>query len=430
MLRWDIYKRVLMNGSDVATVENTKEDSKITSKLVWLTMIGNTIEDAVILSAREGFDPDDEIPLVAIRVSSDDGDMLYHTALSEVMRPGYATDCALINAAVDRDAILNDPPLLIVDGMHSVKDFTMKTGQRWRVRSRDAITPMQVPNTVMQTVQLREQVREESKQALATDSTKVGEFAGARTSAYEVQKVTASTDNTLAMRNMYIVLQLLPWMARKYVSYYREFIPMEIIQRVANEAMPGRIHGTYIGEYDFDADIVTQYINDTEMSATLDAMMGVMSNPTFQQSETHKTDIGELVRLYVESKKLPSDKLILPPGSPDSESNARSRINQMLLTGVYTPPIEGENMGVHLRVAKAERLRWAGLEENDDKRAKNIPLIERYIQDVQGLQEQGANQQPALGGQQVPEGIQEGIQPEGALLGGENGQQATQGSGI
>jgi hypothetical protein len=124
--------------------------------------------------------------------------------------------------------------------------------------------------------------------------------------------------------------------------------------------------------------------------------------------------------MYVEHKRLPVSRLIGGPNTADSEANARQRIQMMLLMGEYIPPAEGENTDVHLRIARAERLRWAGLEQSDDARAKNLPLIDRYIQDLKSAAPQS---QPS-----APQSLQESIptpgQENGQMIAGELGMAA------
>ena len=403
VLRWDVYHRALVVGNELYDEDKHKNQvESIKSVLTWSTWIGNDIASAVCLRCIEGSDPDDEIPIEIIRVSADDADMLYHSSLSKVVRSPYSADCALLNAMADNVALLNDPPRSVIPGMHQVKDFGWKAGAVYQVTDHGAIDIAKVPDATLQTTALRDQIREDAKLALATDDARVGQYAGARTSATEVLQVTGNTETTIALRNAYIIGQLLPWMARKYVSYCREFMDPEIIQRVLNEQMPGRAYGEFIGEYDFVVDIMTQYETDEMLEMRLDKAMQILTNPALIESETHRTDVGELLRMYMDHLKLKAGRVILPPDHTDSEANARQKVQIMLKTGNYMPPEEGENVKVHLRVAQAERMRWRGLEDSNADEAANLELLDNYIGDLKQMAggAAGAPQQPR--GPEVP----------------------------
>jgi hypothetical protein len=155
-------------------------------------------------------------------------------------------------------------------------------------------------------------------------------------------------------------------------------------------------------------------------SAKLNQLMQIVaSNPALMQSQTHQIDMGELMKAWMEKSKLPAGKIIKAPMNADSEANARQRVNNMLLTGQYTPPVEGENVEVHLRIARAERLRWKGLEGVQDPRVPNLPLLDQYIEQLKSMGET-AQQAGAPVAEQTP-GQEEGNQMAaqlGAMMGG------------
>lgn len=405
LLRWDAYVWLPVQNGHVLDLSNRDDASRrepFEMRLYWCVFVGNSIADSVLLKCTDEFDPDGEIPLVPIRASPDGADMLYHTfLLGEVVRPMYAADCAAMNAAIDHDALANDPPRTVLIGQHRIKDFTMKPGQLWQVQSHDAVRRWDVGQTQLATLALRDQIRQDIKLALATDDSRIGEYAGARTSATEVLRVTAATDATIALRNAYILGQLLPWIARKYVSYCREFMSPEVRQRILNEMMFPDAKGEYIGDYDIVVDIIGQYDDEMMRQVSIDRLLQIIaSNPAMLNSPTHTVDIRELLRMAFDAHKLPGDRIIKPPNTADSESNARQRIQTMLLTGVYIPPRPGENIDIHMSVVRAEILRWRALDPKYDRRAENVPLLERYLRDLEMLAQStpsyGMN--PAAGG--------------------------------
>jgi len=425
LLRWDAYQWVPVQGRELMLDDNG--DGPDGMKLLWTVWVGNTLEDAICLKVVDDFDPDNEIPIKAIRANSDESDILYHTFISEIIRPGYAADCTLLNTTLDNNAVRNDPPITVLEGAHSITDFTYKKGQVWTVRSHDAIQPHPPEDTSMQTAVLREQVREDVKLALATDPSKLGEYAKSHTSATEVMRVAGSTDVTIALRNAYIVGQLMPWLGRKYQSYARAYMEPKVIHQILGEYLPDPPKGEFLGEYDVVVDIVGKFQDDRERAMNMSQFMQTVSqNPALLNSATHRIDLGEAVRIWADSLNIPTGRLILPPNTADSEQNARNRIQNMLHLGQYIPPQEGEMYDVHLRVARAERLRWRGIE--DDERAEHVDLIDQYIKDLEQFVQRGNQGQMSMGQPGMPQAAETPGRAEGTpiaarlgeMMGGEN----------
>ena len=395
ILRWDVYAWLPMvdgkvydaEAGQVRADDKDGENDRVDMALWWGVFVGNTLERAVCLKAVTDFDPDGEIPIKEIRALPDNGDMLYHSFIGEVIRALYAADCALMNASIDANAIANDPPTMILHGQHMVKDFTLRPGQKWVVRVPGAIQPYPTRDATVNNVALREQIRDDARLALGTDNARLGEYAGSRTTAYEIARVTGSTDNTIALRNAYIVGQLLPWLARKYASYCAAYMDPKDVQAILNEVLPAPVDTGKIGEYDIVVDIVGRYEDDeSTLSGLREVLQIIARQPQLAESDTHRVNVGELLRMYCERLNVPVAKLLDQPRATDSESNARNRIQLMLLTGVYLPPKEGENLSVHRRVAAAERIRWRGVDPAQDERAANVHLLDQYMADCDRLE--------------------------------------------
>lgn len=419
VLRWDVYIRALVDENGDVSEEGGKD------VLLWMTLIGNEAENAVCLRCVKDFDPDGEIPIQPIRAVADNPDMMYHTFLSDVLRPYYAARCAIANALIDHDAVMMDPPRTVLRGMHSIKDWTYRHGQLWNVDTHDAIRFHNPPGNPLLSMQLANMIEDDMKQALATDPSKMGEYAGSRTTAVEIMRVTAATDATVALRNSYILEQLLPWIAKKHVSYCRAFMPAEVIQMILGEAMFPSPVPKYIGEYDVVVNIVTRHMEDQTRKMIGRELLSVLaSNPMLLKSDTHKIDVGELVRSVVRDAKFPVEKIVKTTSvETESEANARNKIMLMLHTGVYLPPNENEDLETHARVARTEVVRWRGISESDDPRAANVGLIEQYEKDCMRMkanaERQAVRPVPVGGGEpNVPPQVVEGMTGnEGVELG-------------
>ena len=416
-LQWDVYMR-----SPVTDDEGSWDEDEGEYKWYWGTFIGNKLDDALPMRLERNPDPDDEPPLKEIHALSDKSDMLYHTSLSGVIRSYYSVDCTLLNLTLDNLALINDPPTLWVDGEHRVKDFRFVRGQRWSVNSLNAMKQAEIRDATTNTRALREGIRDEIKQALNTDPAFMGEYAGARTSATEFMGVNENSRMPQMVQHMYIISQFLPWIARKYMSYWEAYGEPEQVVQITDQNKLYKIHPKEVsGEFDVEVDIVNRYIDDQVKEQRFYQILNTVSNnPIFQQSSTHKIHAGNLLKQLFERAKFDPTEFVIPVTSKDSEANARGRIESMLYTGQYTPPTEGEDADVHLMVARGERLRWKGIEDSPDPRAQNLPLLDQYIAELQFMMESqgrpagGSPEQinpPQSGGQVMQEQL-------GAALGG------------
>ena len=396
LLQWDIYQRLAVDDSG-------KPDQEQPDRLMWGTYVGNTISEAICLRLEECSDPDGEIPIKAIRVVPDRPDELYHTAISDIVRSAYSADCTLLNLALDNMALVNDPPMTVIDGMHRIRDFTFKKGQKWHVDRHDAIKQFEVRDNTQSTQLLRNSIQAEIKQALNTDSAFMGEYAGARTSATEFMGVNQNSQVSQLIWIKYIAQQFLPWIAKKYRSYWRAFGGRDQVIRITDAEKVYEIRPKDIqSDFDIIVDIVDQFADDNikQQQAQM-ILQTIASSPYLQQSPTHVVDVGEIMKEWLFRMGWKSDKIIRPPSGVDAEMVARQEVFQMLNAGTPVQPQPGQDFAVHLRVEEAERLQWKGLENSGDPRAVNLPLLDQHIAMEKQLlaQQQQQSAQQAAGSQ-------------------------------
>ena len=403
-------------------------DEEVDPELYYIRVIGNDIKNGMVMSIapmRE-YDPDGEIPIVAVNANPDKFGELYHTSTASVIRSAYSTDCTLLNLAIDNMAAVNDPPLVIIDGAHRVSDFTFKKGQRFHVDDPNAITQMPLRDVTQNTSILREQVRREAMQALATDAPMMGEFAGARTSASEFIGVNQNTKQPHLVQINYILQQFLPWWGRKIMSYWMYHGNPKQVLQITDMQKQYQVQAEFSNvEFDVEVNIVQEYEDNLVRQQQLGNIMQIIgSSPFFQQSEFHSVNPAQLLKKFLNTMRWDANDIIDQPMGFDAESNARRMVEQILLTGDYQQPDPRMNIAMHLKVARGEEIRWRGLEDSGDPRAANLPLLQQYIQELVLLQQQGAQ-----GAQQLPSGPQNQTQGEvagnqaaaalGQLLGGQ-----------
>ena len=395
-LQWDVFQRLAV--SDDGTEDQTQPD-----RLIWGTYIGNELASAICVRLEEASDPDGEVPIKAVRVIPDRPDELYHTSLADIIRSAYSADCTLLNLSLDNMGLVNDPPMTIIDGAHRIRDFRFIKGQKWHVDRHDAVKTIEVRDNTQSTQLLRQSIQAEIKQALNTDSAFMGEYAGARTSATEFMGVNQNSSISQLIWIKYIAQQLLPWMAKKYRSYWKAFGGRDQILRITDaertyEIQPTEIHG----EFDITVDIVDQFAEDSlkQQQAQM-ILQTVASSPYLQQSATHTVDVGEIMKEWFYRMGWKSDKIIRPPMGIDAEIVARNEVFQMLTTGTEVQPQPGQDFVTHLRVEEAERLHWKGLEQSGDPRAANLYLLDKHIAIEKQMMQQQAQQQQQAQAQQA-----------------------------
>ena len=377
-LQWDIFMRAPIDG------KSWDEDNP--EELYWCTVIGNSIDNGIVMRIERNPDPDDEIPLKEIRALPDKSDTLYHTTLSEVIRSGYSTDCTLINIALDNMGIVNDPPLKVLDGAHRIKDFTYRSGQRWHVDSLNAVEQMDIRDNTQQIAGLRQMIQNDVMQALATDASMMGQYAGARTSASEYLGVSGNTKNPHMVQIGYIISQLFPWMARKYLSYWSAYSePAQVMSITDGNKEYNITPRGMAGEFDIEINLVDEYEDDIVKQQQIGFIVQTLASaPHLAKSDTHEINMGKLVKRWLDAMSWDGSEIVGPPSGIDAERVASDE-NRALLAGAYDRPQQGENHSVHLKIHEGERIRWNGLEDVDDPRAKNLLLLDQHIEEHKQL---------------------------------------------
>lgn len=411
--------------------ESGQEDPEADPELYYIRVIGNDIRNGMVMSIAPmtDYDPDGEIPIVVVNANPDKFGELYHTSIASIVRSIYSTDCTLLNLAIDNMAAVNDPPLMIIDGAHRVNDFTFKKGQRFHVDTPNAITQFQLRDVTQSTAILREQIRKEGMQALATDAPMMGEFAGARTSASEFIGVNQNTKQPHLVQINYILQQFLPWWGKKIMSYWMYHGDPTQVLNITDMQKQYQISSDVSDvTFDVEVNIVQEYEDNLVRQQQLGNIMQIIgSSEFFQQSPHHSVNAGQLLKKFLNTMRWDASEILEQPTGYDSEAHARSMVEKILYSGVYQRPDPRMNVGIHLRVARGEEIRWRGLENSGDPRAANLPLLQQYISELMLLQEQSQGG----GGGQLPQGPQNQTQGEvagnqgaaalGQLLGGGGG---------
>lgn len=386
-LKWTVYMYVPVKDG------KWNEEQAIPERHVG-TLVGNSLDDAhlVDLVHIDEVDPDGEIPINLLNANAKDPDTLYCTSDAQLLRSNYSVECTLKGLAIDNMGLRNGVPLLVEEGATQTNDFTIRKDRVWHVDDvNNAIRELDIKDNTQSTVQLLEFIRDESRTAIATDPNSMGQGLGGRASSQEAGQVFRSSSTPVLMGINSVIQQRHRWRGRKYQSYWENFgEPDQIVAITDEEATQRFIPVVSDGEFDVLVNIVDEFEEDLVARQRLqEGLQLLASSPTLIQSETHQTDLGELLKEWLNRNKFEGSKIIIPIEDGDSREKARNENILMLQDGILPPVGPSENKRVHLKEHKAERLKWRGMEEQ----MPELDLLDQHIAETELQVQQGQVQQ-------------------------------------
>jgi len=419
-LVWDVYINLPMTENG----ELDEEEKEVPTRY-WLTLVGNTIGGSLCLRFERNPEPDDEIPLQDIHVFPDDGDRMYHTTTAEIARSSYSADTTLMNLSLDNMGLINDPPKLVQEGEHSIKDWEFKKGQVWSVYNPKAVTLLDVNPFTQDTSIMREKVKEELMMAMNVDKGFVGQSQGARTSASEATFINRNSMQPHLSQIRYILMQLLPWMGKKYMSYWQEYgDPDQVLQITDENKQYRRIKPSEVdGEFDVNVEIIDEYESDLLRQQNLQNILNIVANNEWlHQSDTEQIDGPALLKEIVKSYKIDPSTFITGVTGGDVERAAREDIDLMLYEGQDVEIPDNIDIKTHLRIKEAELTKWKGVEQEAIGRGVRVDILQQHVMELKQRSAGGggAAPQPALpaGPSVMPtEGVAGGQEIAGAMGG-------------
>lgn len=371
-MKYDCFARLTIN-------DKGEDDPEMEPVLYMITIIGNTIAGGEIVYISESpydFDPDGEIPLIMVKGQPDDSDLLYHMSLAQAIRSNYSVECTLKNQAIDNMGLVNRPPMVEREGAVRGHDRTFKSGAVFRVDDIErSIKEFTVRDTTLSTVNLLNYIKEDTKQAASTDANMMGEGLGGRTSSAEATNVYRNSVQAPLMEVNYVTQQLWGWVARKYVSYWKNFAAEGQIVSITdeNEELTIQPENMY-GQFDVEVNIADEFEDDLVMRQQVwDFMNLVGRNQVFLQF----IDVPELLKAYKQRAKM-NGSFIRVPQREDAVQVAQME-NSLMLSGQYVQPKQGEDVDTHLAMHKAEEIRYKGMED----KFPTAKLITQHIAETQ-----------------------------------------------
>lgn len=379
-LVWDVYIDLPIDDSG-----EYDEEWEMVPEKYWLTFVGNKIGSAVCLRCERNPEPDDEIPIKDVHVYPDDGNTMYHTTIAEIMRSSYSADCTLENLALDNMGLVNDPPLTVVDGAHRVKDWTFKKGQVWPVFDHNAVERFEVRDNTQTTLLMKQNVEEQMMNALAIDKGLMGQSQGARTSASEASFINRNSMQPHLSQIRYILMQLLPWLGRKFMRYWQEYgLPDQVVQIADENKQYHRVSPTEAhGEFDVKVEIIDEYESDILKQQNLQNLLNIVaSNEWLQKSRTEEVDGPALFKDIAKSMKLDPSNYIRGISSGDAERQAMEDVNLMLYQDTYVEVKPDMDFNTHMRVKQAQLTRWKGVEDEAIANGIRVDLLSQHVNEL------------------------------------------------
>lgn len=435
-LKWDIYRYAPIKGADY--------DEEADYELYWATTIGNTIQTSIPVRMVTDFDPDGEIPVKMVKVVPDDSDMLYSMSWSEAIRAMYSIECTLWEQTIDNISGVNNPFLLYDPSkmQQLPDDFLFKPGAKLACDDINGTINEFVPrDTTAQTAQLIQLVQNEEGVSASVNSNMMGEAYGGRTPASESIAINRFSQQPNLGETSYILHQLMEFVGRKYKSYYQAFSDPKMVKMIADEELDYPIEGegdgfNIYGDFDVEIDVMDEFVEDfVQAGQELQLLQSVAGNPALMQSKDHSINIGKWISSIMRRMKVHNvDSIVLPGKGLDAHLRQRDENRQMIQTGEYINPQDGEDHEAHASEVQAEILRWqpianARINPQDGEliaeqgRAADIlnlllvPHLKAHqaFMDQQGMQAQMGEQ----GAPQMTPGQEAGNIPAG-MLGGMN----------
>jgi len=391
LLVWDCWVRLPID-------EKGKVDQKkVVPRLYRCSFVGNQIEDSICVRVSPNDDPDDEIPIVAVCDYPDDPGRQFHISKGAILKNNYAIEVTTVNQMIDSVSLSMTPPTIERKG--SVISFP-GFGRGKRIVVRDSVNEdmreYAVPDRTQTGITMLQYVKDDSKMAVHTDPSQMGEGLGARASATEASGVMKLSAGPSVMNAQYVTEQLFTFLALKLKSYWQNFgLHNQVVQITDSEAPLQTIHPTDItGEFDVRVDVVHKMVDDIlgEQKLSQDLQM-ILSNPDLAQ----RVDIEGLLEEYFITRYGKS----YANHTTDADSVAVAQKNiRLIMAGQPVQAEEGQNSRAHLKIYRAERLRYRGMEEQFPQVQGLDNLIEQHEQMLAG--EAGA---PQGGVPQPPEAM-------------------------
>jgi len=375
------------------------------------TFVGNTIATAICLRIDRNDHPEDRIPLALIWDYPDDPDNIAHISKGHVLKNNYAVETTTLNQMVDGVSVALNPPSIERKG-GVIKHEGYGRGKRIVVRENvnEDIREFNVNDRTQTGIALLQYTKEDSKTAVHTDSAQMGEGIGSRATATEASGVMQLSAAPSVMNAKYVIDQLFTYLADEFKLYWQYYaMPEQVVQITDTEAPLQTIKPSEIyGEFDVVVDIVDRVVSDIlgEQKIAEDIAMLTQSPVTSERIE-----VDDLLNEYFIVRY--GRSFVKNYNDADALALAHANTARIAAGETPIPPEDGQNTKAHLKVYRAERMRYLGVE---DEFVTQVAALDKLIEQF-SVQEQEA--QP-MQGAPGPQDASVAGAPDVALGGGGN----------
>ena len=386
--RWDVFVRLPLE-------EGKWDEKKNKPCWYWCTIVGERISDGKVLQIRKNYDPDDEFPGFMWHCLPDDDGELYHMGYAQVLESNYEEQTTAKNQAIDNKTLKNRRPMVGVRGSVYSTDLTYQQDKVIWVEDQNSLREMQIADIVNDNLQVLAYLDDDSNKTAGTDKPIVGEPLGGRASATEAQNVFDQASKPHVVLAKYALSdQFLPRVARKFRSYWEAYALEDQVVELTGEKSIVQVKPFFLhGDYDIVADVVedfeTSQMKQQNVSWALQTVLPLAGD---------KLNIPEVAKeIFTMAGFKNVQTWFKADSNVDAELVAR-RENEDMKSGRMARLAEGEDMEAHLRVHKAERLQWRGMEDQ----APWLDLLDQHIAETEfAIKQEGimAQQQAAMMGQ-------------------------------
>jgi len=357
-LRRDIYAWLPIEKDEMA--------DGVMPTLWWITTVGNEPQSSLCLRFRDDFDPDGEIPAIMWHARPDDDDKFYHVTNAQLSRCLYSVWCSLLGMLCDNVSNRNDPKRLVNTNLF--REETMDNAV-WKC---DGPVDQAVREFIPQdtTGQLLPAIREITREWMQVMNVTENDFgrsmgAGRSTSATENLNIQEQAQMPAVFAVSYVVTQFCLWHARKVKSYVETYMRNDQVIAISDERgkmVSVRLKDLY-GDFDIDVYVVGDFANNDMLARVGERFLTIIGqSPALMESKTHQVNVGELLRSVAGWLRFPNpSRFIGPAMGIDAQTRQAEEIDEMVETGQFIQPQEGEDHVEHHKVIMGEIVRWAPL---------------------------------------------------------------------
>jgi len=367
------------------------------------TFVGNKISDAICVRIARNDDPDDKVPFEAIHDYPDTAPGMFHISKGRVLKNNFAVETTFVNMMIDGVSLVMQPPTIEKKG--AVLSTVRKFGRNSRIVVRDDVNAdmreYAVPDRTQTCIAGLGYVKDDSKMAIATDPAQMGEGLGARATATESSGVMRLSAAPSVMNAKFVTSQLFGYLGKRLKSFWQAFSTDEQVIRITDSsASISEIKPTEIyGDFDIVVDIVDQIVDDilseTKISQDIQALGS-------SQLLADKVNWDGLLDEYFIRRY---GKSFVKDATDADAINQAQRDARSIMAGESPVAIEGQDHKSHLKVLRAEMVKYRGVEPEYAAQIEALKNLIAQHEEMMGAGAQGMAQpqQQAQPAQPPPE---------------------------